>query len=73
MEAPSPSEPPRNLQNSPFRRSMWNQCEKRRSIHPSGVVGFNFEAAIGPVQFKLRTPEAIPHARHFKLRMLVIR
>eukprot|EP00969_Alexandrium_andersonii_P183566 8111280-Alexandrium_andersonii.AAC.1 len=34
---------------------------KRRGAHPSGASGTNFEAAPGPAQFQVRTPEASVH------------
>eukprot|EP00969_Alexandrium_andersonii_P151698 6707775-Alexandrium_andersonii.AAC.1 len=51
---------------SPFRRHIRAPCEQWRRTHPSGASGINFEADPGPVQFKLRTPEAIVHVRQFK-------
>eukprot|EP00969_Alexandrium_andersonii_P245534 10850761-Alexandrium_andersonii.AAC.1 len=30
-------------------------------MHPSGALGINFEAVLGPAQFHVRTPEAILH------------
>eukprot|EP00969_Alexandrium_andersonii_P107092 4723575-Alexandrium_andersonii.AAC.1 len=37
-------------------------------MHPSGASGINSEAAPGPAQFKLRTPEPFLHVRRSKLR-----
>eukprot|EP00969_Alexandrium_andersonii_P336091 14855633-Alexandrium_andersonii.AAC.1 len=52
-----PSEPPRNLQNSPVRRQIRNQRGKRRRRHPSGLSGIMCEAVPVLAQFKLRTPD----------------
>eukprot|EP00969_Alexandrium_andersonii_P331735 14661234-Alexandrium_andersonii.AAC.1 len=38
-------------------------------MHPSGAPGANFEAAVGPPQFQVRTPEAILHFTHGRLRI----
>eukprot|EP00969_Alexandrium_andersonii_P345834 15286602-Alexandrium_andersonii.AAC.1 len=54
MDAPS-----RNLQNKIFRRQIRSQCEQVRRMHPSGASGIIFEAVPGPVQFKVRTPDAL--------------
>eukprot|EP00969_Alexandrium_andersonii_P257259 11373743-Alexandrium_andersonii.AAC.1 len=35
------------------------QREQWHRTHPSGASGTNSEAAPGPVQFKLRSPEAV--------------
>eukprot|EP00969_Alexandrium_andersonii_P089420 3947082-Alexandrium_andersonii.AAC.1 len=58
-EAPlgTPSKPPEQPTLSSESGSAWTQ--KRRRTHPSGGSGTNVEAVPGPVQFKLRTPEAI--------------
>eukprot|EP00969_Alexandrium_andersonii_P297992 13170509-Alexandrium_andersonii.AAC.1 len=38
-------------------------------MHPSRASGTNSEDAPGPAQFKVRTPEAILHFMHGRLRI----
>eukprot|EP00969_Alexandrium_andersonii_P157097 6944322-Alexandrium_andersonii.AAC.1 len=38
-------------------------------MHPSGASWTLFEAVLGPLQFKFRTPEAILHFSHGGLRI----
>eukprot|EP00969_Alexandrium_andersonii_P195951 8656994-Alexandrium_andersonii.AAC.1 len=63
-----PSDPPRRLQSSPLPRQIRNLRERPRRTQPSGASGINAEAVSGPAQLSLRTPEAVLHARQFKLR-----
>eukprot|EP00969_Alexandrium_andersonii_P034643 1515587-Alexandrium_andersonii.AAC.1 len=44
-------------------------CEKWRGMHPSRASGTSFEAAPGPAQFQVRTPEAILRFREGGLRI----
>eukprot|EP00969_Alexandrium_andersonii_P018778 819960-Alexandrium_andersonii.AAC.1 len=43
-----PSEPPPNLQDSPFRRQIRNKREQLRRPHPLDASGIDFEAVPGP-------------------------
>eukprot|EP00969_Alexandrium_andersonii_P101743 4490660-Alexandrium_andersonii.AAC.1 len=44
-----------------FRRQMRDLREAWRGMHSFGASGTISEAALGPAQFKLSTPEAILH------------